>query len=1550
MRFSSISEVVFTMLVVGAVLGRTEPTYGTDAIASGNWNEAGTWSTGIPGASDNVLVQNNYTITVPTGYDAQANLLALSSGTLDITGGTVNANTDLRVGFDGTSTGAMTVNGGTVVSGRLLAGMLGSSSGTVNLVSGSITSTGPTYIGVDSANSTGYLNVSGGTFTSNGGLNVGTGGGTGHVVQSGGMVTTNDWLNIGQSGTGDYALNGGTLNAHWITSDANAGTLKFNGGTLRALGDSPYLIAYWNTGLKVLVQSGGAIIDTAGFNDTVGLPLTEDPLSTGGGLTKNGPGTLLLNAANTYTGPTNVNGGTLVIGNIAIPTTNSVIVNNGGTVTFAGNDSWGNWDATASPAFTVNAGGILSSSNNFNTLWNLTLNGGTLLANGGANGVAQAFQLAGNLTVGGSSASVIDLVGSGNNGLNAVNISGNGNSTLTVNVADVTNSPAADLTVNTVLQNGRGTTSNLTKTGAGTLLLNAANTYTGTTTINEGTITLNTGNGPATHPSGTIVVNNGGILTFAGFYELGAWGGGTATTPVVVNTGGIVDSSGSTAHNICAMNNLTLAGGNLNATGGWDASWGAFNLFGTLTVTANSSIQNTSGSNNLLAPGSVNGSQTLTISVSSGATLTENLPIIDSGPNNTYSITQTGAGTVVLTAANTYSGVTTVNGGTLQVTTGGAINSNADLTVGHGSTTTGAMTVNGGTVVSGRLLAGWEGSSSGTVNLVSGSITTGATYIGVDSATATGNLNVCGGTFTSNSELNVGLIGTGHMGVTDGAVNANNGLFVGRLSGIGVLTVSGGTVVVGSNALIVGWDNATGTVNLGSGGSITTAGITYIGVGGSTAQGNLNVTGGTYTANGEVRVGVGGANGFVTQSGGNISVSDNTFLGRDFNSLPATWNVTGGTSNFGGGNLEIGSYNGTGSMTVDGGVVNVATGNNPIYLGVFGTTGTLNLKSGTFSTARDIVNYSSGTGIVNFDGGTLQVASGYVSTGGGLVNGASSGNFQPVTAVVKTGGAIIDTNGQNATISAVLTHDSALGATPDGGLTKNGPGTLTLSNANTYTGGTYLNAGMLTANSTSALGLGTVALSGGTLGIGGGVTLSNSMTLTSGVVSANGNSYLTGNLGGPGGLTAVGPGVLNLSGTNNYNGPTLISGGTLRLSAPPTLPAGTKIWPIGDSITEGGGGTNAGYRGFLYNSLGGTFQFVGSWNNNPGSLPTVPVNQTYHDGHGGWTSQLIDYNIDGWLTSSSGSGASIITMMIGTNDLMVAGYDVPTSIGYVSSIIDKVYAHNNGIKFLLAQVTPRTDNATSYNGIVANDWNTEFNAALVGLVADKRALPSPVNISLVDMNTNFPSNGLNDGLHPNDTGYSWMAGQWAGAMLGSSTTAVTSAIPLNSPTTVSAGATFDLAGNAVSIGPLSGDGSIMLGNSGSLTVNSTTGNNTTFSGVISGSGSLVKTGPATLILSGTNIYTGGTTVSAGILAITSASALPDGHRLIVGAGGTLIFDPSFSGSPIVASSVSPLAASSAAMNSPVSPVPEPSTLALLMAGLVAGLGAWRKRKKKEIEN
>jgi autotransporter-associated beta strand protein len=110
---------------------------------------------------------------------------------------------------------------------------------------------------------------------------------------------------------------------------------------------------------------------------------------------------------------------------------------------------------------------------------------------------------------------------------------------------------------------------------------------------------------------------------------------------------------------------------------------------------------------------------------------------------------------------------------------------------------------------------------------------------------------------------------------------------------------------------------------------------------------------------------------------------------------------------------------------------------------------------------------------------------------------------------------------------------------------------------------------------------------------------------------------------------------------------------------------------------------------------------------------------------------------------------------------------------------------------------------------------------------------------------------------------------------------------------------------------VSGGGTLAFGNSSSIT----------------GSYALTMSGTGgTLILSGTDTYTGGTNVTAGKLIVTTNTALPDGASLSVGAGGTLIFDPSAAGAPVA---------------STISPVPEPGTLALLAVAL-CGVAAYQR--------
>jgi fibronectin-binding autotransporter adhesin len=107
--------------------------------------------------------------------------------------------------------------------------------------------------------------------------------------------------------------------------------------------------------------------------------------------------------------------------------------------------------------------------------------------------------------------------------------------------------------------------------------------------------------------------------------------------------------------------------------------------------------------------------------------------------------------------------------------------------------------------------------------------------------------------------------------------------------------------------------------------------------------------------------------------------------------------------------------------------------------------------------------------------------------------------------------------------------------------------------------------------------------------------------------------------------------------------------------------------------------------------------------------------------------------------------------------------------------------------------------------------------------------------------------------------------------------------------TVSLGATLNLAGFDETIGSLAGDGNVTLG-AGVLTTGGDNSSSTTFSGVISGNGgALVKTGSGSFTLSGTNLYTGGTTVSGGTLSISRDANLGNGGIVALENGTTLAF-------------------------------------------------------------
>ena len=233
--------------------------------------------------------------------------------------------------------------------------------------------------------------------------------------------------------------------------------------------------------------------------------------------------------------------------------------------------------------------------------------------------------------------------------------------------------------------------------------------------------------------------------------------------------------------------------------------------------------------------------------------------------------------------------------------------------------------------------------------------------------------------------------------------------------------------------------------------------------------------------------------------------------------------------------------------------------------------------------------YSGGTMI---NSGTLMTtASGALGSGPLTINGSGStldlGNTnQNVGAVSITAGTI-----QNGTLtatsftvnnSAALTFPSTLILAGTGGLTKTNTGTLTLSDANTFSGGTTINSGTLTTTASGALGSGPLTISApnvtSTLSLGASQTVSSLTSNQSGTGTASVNVAFGAKLTSTGPLSATGTLSLPGFGTTEIDGaPTLNNNSTLKLTTRGTLrfnaTSGTATVGTGATVTIVAGGT-----------------------------------------------------------------------------------------------------------------------------------------------------------------------------------------------------------------------------------------------------------------------------------------------------------------------------------------------------------------------------------------
>jgi fibronectin-binding autotransporter adhesin len=198
------------------------------------------------------------------------------------------------------------------------------------------------------------------------------------------------------------------------------------------------------------------------------------------------------------------------------------------------------------------------------------------------------------------------------------------------------------------------------------------------------------------------------------------------------------------------------------------------------------------------------------------------------------------------------------------------------------------------------------------------------------------------------------------------------------------------------------------------------------------------------------------------------------------------------------------------------------------------------------------------------------------------------------------------------------------------GLAKNGVGMLTLSGANSYSGGTSLNAGTLSVSADSNLGAATGGLSfnGGILQVTGTAFTSTPRTIVWGAngggfdVAAAANTFtVSQNLTGTGPLTKLGPGTLALTGANTYTGGTTLTSGTIRVGTFNALGSGT-LTLDGGMLKQGGAAVIG--NAIAINSTGGTidaaasgFQLGGNISDGSGT-PTAALTIISTGGPGWW--------------------------------------------------------------------------------------------------------------------------------------------------------------------------------------------------------------------------------------------------------------------------------------------------------------------------------------------
>jgi len=451
-------------------------------------------------------------------------------------------------------------------------------------------------------------------------------------------------------------------------------------------GNATLTVEAGSTGNKLVTSAiaGSTITLTSSLNivhnGSGNLTIGGNAIFTGAGnITKSGTGTLILSSNNTYSGATTISAGTLQIGGAGLLGGGSYSANiaiNGATSTFLYNSS-SNQTLTGlisgNGVFTKNGSGMLSI-NASNTIGAKTVNGGTLriVAAGNVGGIG-----ASNSTVNLNNGSTLQLGGTTNSTSNN-NAVYNG---AVINIDSTGGATVANDTLNGLIQGGTGGWFTINTNGGAQSQLTSLNSGYWNNQGTGGGILFNVASG--SNATADVLVSVGGTwgITKNGTGKVLITSSPNVNGLFAIN-GGTVEFGGSsaptltnTAYNI--TNNGTLS---LNSTADVAISQ---NITGTGVITkSNTNTLTLSGVNNTYTGATTvtGGTLSLTgglsggtaISVGGNSVFTQGSASVISG---TSSFTQNSTGTSTLAGANTYTGAPTINAGTLQITSGGQLGS-----------------------------------------------------------------------------------------------------------------------------------------------------------------------------------------------------------------------------------------------------------------------------------------------------------------------------------------------------------------------------------------------------------------------------------------------------------------------------------------------------------------------------------------------------------------------------------------------------------------------------------------------------------------------------------------------------------------------------------------------------------------------------------------------------------------------------------------------------------------------------------------------------------